>query len=148
MESKLIKNTKQVIVMRKFSGLRTGKYISQAAHASMSFLTKNMYENYLASQNMLNVSKTTEYHSEQSKDHVDEITHWLDNSFRKICVFVNSEEELDAIHQKAIDNGLISHMIIDNGATEFNGVLTKTVVAIGPAYDNKFIGLTDKLPLL
>jgi peptidyl-tRNA hydrolase len=77
-----------------------------------------------------------------------EITSWLTSSFRKICVYVNSEEELEAVHQKALDSGLISHMIVDNGATEFNGVKTKTCCAIGPASDHKFKNVTDHLPLL
>ena len=78
----------------------------------------------------------------------NEIAHWLRNSFRKICVYVNSEEELVAVHQKALDSGLMSHIIGDNGLTEFNGVKTKTAVAIGPAWDSKFEGITDHLPLL
>jgi PTH2 family peptidyl-tRNA hydrolase len=64
-----------------------------------------------------------------------------------VC-YVDSELELEDLHQKALDKGMISHMIEDNGATEFNGVKTKTCVAIGPAEDSKFVGLTDHLPLL
>ena len=135
-------NTKQVIVVRKFPNLRTGKYCSQVAHASMAFLTKGM--------NIELRDHNSAYFTSQSfnADYRWEISHWLNNSFRKICVYVNSEEELDNIHQKALDNGLISHMITDNGATEFNGVPTKTCVAIGPHWDNRFEGITDKLPLL
>ena len=61
---------------------------------------------------------------------------------------MNSEEELVAVHQKALDSGLISHIVEDNGATEFHGVKTLTVVSIGPAWESKFEGLTDHLPLL
>lgn len=137
-------NTKQVLVVRKDLNMRKGKIAAQCAHAAMSFMSKmgmafhsppySFYRKYL--------------HDGNVNENVDEINHWLGNSFRKICVYVNSEEELDEIHQKALDKGLISHMIIDNGETEFNGVLTKTVVAIGPHYDNKFEGITDNLPLL
>jgi PTH2 family peptidyl-tRNA hydrolase len=77
-----------------------------------------------------------------------EIDHWLSNSFRKICVYVNSEEELDALKEKAEESGLEVHLIIDNGATEFNGIPTKTCLAIGPHWDHKFEGITDHLPLL
>jgi PTH2 family peptidyl-tRNA hydrolase len=135
-----------VLIVRKDLNMRKGKIAAQCAHAAMSFITrrasivKNFYGEY--------GSKQTYLHSDVEEDTMEEINHWLENSFRKICVFVNSEEELEAIHQKAIDNGLISHMIIDNGATEFDGVLTKTVVAIGPHWDEKFEGITDKLPLL
>jgi PTH2 family peptidyl-tRNA hydrolase len=76
-----------------------------------------------------------------------EIIHWLNHSFRKIVCYVDSLEELEEIHQKALDAGLISHMIEDNGVTEFGGVKTKTCIAVGPAWEDKFIGITDHLKL-
>ena len=133
--------------MRKDLNMRKGKMIAQGSHASMAFLTKKM-----------NLQKTMGYsiHPRQTRylskwydeKQAIEITSWLTSSFRKICVYVNSEEELVAVHQKALDSGLISHIVEDNGLTEFNGVKTLTAVAIGPAYDNKFDGITDHLPLL
>ena len=134
-------NTKQVIVVRKFPNLRTGKYCSQVAHASMAFLTRDGFIGQVYNDNVfINI--------ELGVIHLEEIDHWLKNSFRKICVYVNSEEELVSLHQKALDSGLISHIIEDNGATEFNGVKTLTALAIGPHWDSKFIGITDHLPLL
>ncbi len=127
--------------MRKDLNMRKGKMIAQGSHASMSFLTKG-----------LNISQTINSEGDPCFfaciAFTEEINHWLRNSFRKICVYVNSEEELEAVHQKALDNGLISHMLTDNGATEFNGVKTKTCCAIGPASDHKFKNVTDHLPLL
>lgn len=129
-------NTKQVIVMRKDLNMRKGKMCAQASHASMSFLTRNA----AYGEGLLQILP----------DHMQplEVRYWLQNSFRKICVYVNSQEELVAIHQKALDAGLISHLITDNGATEFNGVPTMTCCAIGPHWDSKFEGITDQLPLL
>lgn len=143
-------NTKQVIVVRKFPNLRTGKYCSQVAHASMAFLTKNGKVDYDTDFGDIGGCEFTEYFFKTNlqKENCEEIKHWFQNSFRKICVYVNSEEELDEVHQNALDKGLISHMIVDNGTTEFNGVPTKTCIAIGPHYENKFEGLTDHLPLL
>jgi len=111
----------------------------------MSFLTKGggVYCNLGTG-----IPQVDYFMSSVEESHVQEISHWLRNSFRKICVYVNSEEELEAVHQKALDSGLISHMIEDNGATEFNGVKTKTCCAIGPASDHKFKNVTDHLPLL
>lgn len=141
--------------MRRDLKMRRGKEISQACHASMSFLTKDVKVPHpLLGVDMNSFPKDLSEHHwinlliRLNSEHVEEIKHWLENSFRKICVYVNSEEELDAIHQKALDNGLMSHMIIDNGATEFNGVLTKTCIAIGPHKSSKFEGLTNHLPLL
>lgn len=132
--------TKQVIVVRKDLGMRQGKVAAQAAHASMSFLTQGMFITY----GMGGVIHKEIYPYEFAS----EVDSWLRNSFRKIVVYVNSEEELDQIHEKALAEGLVSHLIIDSGATEFNGVKTKTVVAIGPHFDEKFKNITDTLPLL
>jgi PTH2 family peptidyl-tRNA hydrolase len=134
-------DTKQIIVMRKDLNMRKGKMCAQASHASMAFLTKEMY--WASADDGFELS-TPIYDWRE----VEEINHWLNHSFRKICVYVNSEEELRELHQKALDNDLISHMIEDNGATEFNGVKTLTALAIGPHWDSKFEGITDKLPLL
>ncbi len=135
-------NTKQIIVIRKDLKMRTGKACAQASHASMSFLTKsgsNVFDDYHSA-----YYRTANF----DKNWVYELSHWLQNSFRKIVVYVNSEEELTEVHQKALASGLISHLITDNGATEFNGIPTMTCCAIGPHWDSKFEGITDKLPLL
>jgi len=142
-------NTKQVIVMRKDLNMRKGKMIAQGSHASMAFLTKyGRMEHDIEYGHFDLHTYSFSNMGIHIREHFDSIRHWLENSFRKICVYVNSEEELEAVHQKALDNGLISHMIEDNGATEFNGVKTKTCCAIGPAIDEKFVSITDHLPLL
>jgi PTH2 family peptidyl-tRNA hydrolase len=135
-------STKQVIVMRKDLNMRKGKMIAQGSHASMSFLTKNgQFGYHKDNQNLF-------YTDDFSEDARIQITQWLNHSFCKITVYVNSSEELVAVHQKALDAGLISHLVTDNGATEFNGVPTLTCCAIGPHWDSKFEGITDQLPLL
>jgi PTH2 family peptidyl-tRNA hydrolase len=142
-------NTKQIIVIRKDLNMSKGKSIAQGSHASMAFLTKtaNIMRSFpekFLSPNYSIWESRTELHS----DHVEEVRHWLHNSFRKITCYVNSEQELVDLHYKAMNDGLISHLIEDNGTTEFNGVKTKTCIAIGPHWDNKFEGITDNLPLL
>ena len=81
-------NTKQVIVMRKDLNMRKGKMITQGSHASMAFLTKGggVYCNLGTGIPQVNyfMSSVEDYHEM-------EINHWLRNSFRKICVYVNSE---------------------------------------------------------
>jgi PTH2 family peptidyl-tRNA hydrolase len=124
--------------------LRTGKYCSQVAHASIAFLTKDSC-GVIPNENTVSGSWFEKFIEDK---YADEINHWLENSFRKIVCYVNSEEELVSLHQKALDSGLISHIIEDNGATEFGGVKTLTAVGIGPHFDDKFIGITDHLPLL
>ena len=138
-------DTKQVIVVRKDLNMRKGKMCAQAAHASMAFLTKELKPNF----NFSEVGGS--YYSNPFSVKVQnfiEVKNWLENSFRKICVYVNSEQELDDIFYYAQQQQLNVHLIEDNGVTEFNGVKTKTCLAIGPHWENKFEGVTDHLPLL
>jgi PTH2 family peptidyl-tRNA hydrolase len=115
---------KQVILMRKDLKMRRGKEIAQGSHASMAFLIhpdKEHFDNYLAE--------------------------WLHLGQTKICLQINSEEELMELYNKAIDAGLISHFITDAGRTEFNGVPTKTCLAIGPNKSEDIDAITSHLKL-
>lgn len=135
-------NTKQVIVMRKDLNMRKGKMIAQGSHASMAFLTRKSW---------ISCPDNGTYWfcgPQLQLDFAIEVSDWLNNSFRKITVYVNSAEELQAVYDKAEEAGLISHLVTDNGATEFHGVSTLTCCAIGPHWDDKFEGITDHLPLL
>lgn len=73
---------------------------------------------------------------------------WVSGSFAKICVYVNSEEELLALYNKAKEQNILSALITDEGRTEFNGVQTNTVVAIGPDYSSVIDEITGHLQLL
>lgn len=128
-------NTKQVIVIRTDLNMRKGKMIAQGSHASMAFLTRN---GMIDSDKFLNIQMTN----------LKEAQEWMQNSFTKICVGVSSEAELDEIFKKAEDAGLTVHMVVDNGLTEFNGVKTKTCLAIGPHYSEKIDAITGHLKLL
>lgn len=136
-------STKQVIVIRKDLNMRKGKMCAQASHASIAFLTKKLVVDSANGMSNRFYDCSSEGHRFRK-----EIQHWLENSFRKIVVYVNSEEELREIHRLAEYEGLMSHLIEDNGATEFDGVKTITCCAIGPHYDFMFEGVTDTLPLL
>ena len=74
--------------------------------------------------------------------------HWLSESFTKICVRADSEEDLLEIHAKAMLAGLHTAVIVDAGRTEFHGVPTTTCIAIGPEYPEDLVGITDELKLL
>lgn len=125
--------------MRRDLNMRKGKVAAQAAHAAMAFLTRNA--------SIFGDWSEADFKTSLCPIFAVEVNFWLTSSFRKVCLYVNSEEELEAVHQAAIAKGLVSHMITDNGATEFRGVPTKTCIAIGPHFDEKFVGVTDHLPL-
>ena len=131
---------KQVIVMRRDLKMRRGKEISQGGHASMKFLAEKIRE-----------VKDHRVHS-MAGEHFPIFLSpaeeaWLLNKFTKICVRVNSEEELLAVHQKALDAGLVSTLVQDAGKTEFNGVPTYTCLAIGPDEESKIDPITKDLKL-
>lgn len=126
--------TKQVIVVRKDLKMRVGKCASQVAHASMAAAITN----YL--------TKTEEVRWIYTP--TAEIREWLNESFTKICVYVNSEEELIAIYNKAKAKGLPCSLIQDIGKTEFHGVPTYTTVAVGPGRISKIDEVTGELTLL
>jgi len=123
---------KQVIVLRKDLNMRKGKMVAQGAHASMAAILK------------LAVRE-----GDRLAIPLDErIEPWLLGRFTKICVSVNSEAELLAIHEKSLAAGVLTSLILDSGVTEFGGVPTNTAVAVGPDHASKVDAITGELPLL
>lgn len=137
--------SKQIIVVRKDlknskgEKIRTGKMIAQACHASLAAILNNS-------------DKSTEGEIRILLEGGDKndaaLKDWLMGRFTKICVSVNSEEELVMIYAQAKIKGLICALITDAGLTEFDNVPTKTCCAIGPAWDFEVDPITGKLPLL
>lgn len=123
---------KQVIVMRKDLRMSRGKMIAQGSHASISFLTKDLG---------LNDGKIFKTLTEEQQE-------WINGIFTKICLRVSSEEDLICIYNRAKDKNLTVHMITDVGKTEFDGVPTKTCLAIGPHRSSKIDPITKELKLL
>ena len=128
------RDIKQVIVMRKDLKCRRGKEISQGSHASLAFLTRS--------------SEIDGDTLSVKLKNPEEVQQWLQEGFTKICVSVDSESELDAVYQAAIDADLNVHMIVDSGLTEFHGVKTKTCLAIGPNKNEEINKITGNLKLL
>jgi PTH2 family peptidyl-tRNA hydrolase len=126
-------SVKQVIVVRKDLNMRKGKIAAQVAHASMSFLTTSMRGK---SGHPIVIELTKEQRL------------WVDGSFTKVVVYVNSDDELLSVHRAAHDAGIESHRIQDSGRTEFNNVPTYTCVAIGPDLIQLIDTVTGHLPLL
>ena len=131
------KPVKQVIIVRKDLNMRKGKLVAQGSHASMAVLTRRIH----SSRNeggVIDVEMSV----------TPAMLQWMENSFTKICLYVNSEKELDEVYLKAKEAGLPSEMIVDSGKTEFNNIPTKTCIAIGPAYSEDIDKVTSHLRLL
>ena len=61
---------------------------------------------------------------------------------------VDSEKELLDIWEEALDSDIPVSIIEDCGLTEFQGIKTKTAVAIGPAPNEIIDKITGHLKLL
>lgn len=124
---------KQVIVMRKDLGMRKGKMVAQGAHASIAFLTNKLRESEGPVRDLFLR---------------DAECAWIEGRFTKVCVSVESEEELLAIHNAALEAKVVSYLITDAGLTEFNGVPTNTCCAVGPDWNDNVDPITGHLKLL
>lgn len=135
---------KQVIVIRRDLNMRTGKLAAQVAHASMAVLLDKMDSRPVV-------------HPVHGPTHVEytlklrdgsPIYRWLNDSFVKIVVYVNSKEELFVLRDNAESINIPTALITDAGRTEFHGKPTVTALAIGPDISEKIDKVTGDLPLL
>jgi len=133
------KIAKQVIVIRKDLNMRKGKMVAQGAHASMAAVLDRMvilsHKKEIQEKTLILESGTP-------------MESWINGLFTKVCVSVDSESELIGIYEKAKGAGLIASIITDAGLTEFNGVPTKTCIAIGPNWSEEVNQITGHLKLL
>lgn len=131
-----MKEVKQVIVCRDDLKVRKGKMMAQAAHASM----KSILDNFVNQRGIVPYELVLPVTSPQ---HL-----WINGTFTKVVLKVNSEEELYSIYNTANHIALPCSLIVDNGKTEFNGVPTTTCCAIGPAFSEDIDKITGHLELM
>lgn len=134
---------KQVIVVRKDLNMPSGKLAAQVAHASLGTLMQKMRG---FNHDDLDVSG---YPVKLFIDLIpgDAWAEWLNGSFRKIVVYVKSEEKLLKIYEQAKEAGLPTVLIKDSGFTVFNEP-TYTCVGIGPDFSSNIDPITKSLRLL
>lgn len=143
----------QTIVMRaKFPDkestrkLRTGKYCAQAAHASMAFLSSKFRNTQAVPVGYISTGGYNTKSIEVPEALTDEEATWIEDSFTKIVLYVNTEEELLKVYKDAQEAGLTVYLIKDSGLTEFDEP-TYTALAIGPHYKSKIDEITKSLEL-
>jgi PTH2 family peptidyl-tRNA hydrolase len=136
--------SKQIIVMRKSFIIdgkqitpRKGKYIAQGSHACLKPLL-DMMETYIDKNAFVHMS----LHTTQDTALWD----WIKGSFTKVCVSVETEEELLDVYNKAKEKGLLTSLITDSGRTEFGGVPTNTCCSI-LGWSDEVDEITGKLQL-
>ncbi len=117
-------NLKQVIIVCTELGMRRGKMIAQACHASVRAAIKTF------------IKDPKLYRLWDS-----------DNGHKKVTLWVNTQDELDEIYRHALEAGLTVVEIIDQGLTQIppNSI---TAVAIGPHDSDTIDKITGHLKLL
>lgn len=122
---------KQVIMIRKDLGMSRGKIGAQVAHASIAAILR--YGEWKSHDTLvLTLPKPT--------------VKWLADKFTKVCLEVNSQDELLELYSQAENNGLPVSLIKDAGDTEL-GKPTYTTAAIGPWTEREINAVTGHLKL-
>ena len=126
--------------MRKDLNMRKGKIAAQASHASLCALLQLF--------NKTNNGDTINYSIDFGKDSY--LNEWLNGIFTKICLYVESEEELLSIYETIRKErpDIPCVLITDRGLTEFNGIPTNTCIGIGPFWSKDIDVYTKHLKLL
>jgi PTH2 family peptidyl-tRNA hydrolase len=127
---------KQVVVIRKDLNMRKGKMIAQGAHASLGVFRQQLMV-FASGDKLMNGSIYVP----------KEWLEWLQGLQKKICVGVDSENELLLTYENAKLAGLPCYKVLDQGLTEFKEP-TWTAVAIGHAEDHHVDAITGQLKLL
>ena len=136
--------SKMMIVMRRDLKMRKGKIAAQAGHACIDAILMA-----LSKEGRLNDFETTNdgIALRDTDKPTTPLSDWFKYGCAKICVYVDSEEELMNIADKAKEKGIIAAVITDAGMTEFHGVPTKTCLALEPLPAEVADELTGNLPL-
>ena len=121
--------SKMMTVMRRDLKMRKGKIAAQAGHACIDAILMA-----LSKEGRLNDFKTTNdgIALRDTDKPTTPLSDWFKYGCAKICVYVDSEEELIDIAEKAKEKDIIAAVITDAGMTEFHGVPTKTCLALEP----------------
>ena len=141
---KIMYGSKMMIVMRRDLKMRKGKIAAQAGHACIDAIL--MALNKEGRVNDFEITDDGIILKDSDKS-TTPLSDWFKYGCAKICVYVDSEEELMNIADKAKEKGIIAAVITDAGMTEFHGVPTKTCLALEPLPTDVADELTGNLPL-
>ena len=136
--------SKMMIVMRRDLKMRKGKIAAQAGHACIDAIL--MALNKEGRVNDFEITDDGIILKDSDKS-TTPLSDWFKYGCAKICVYVDSEEELMNIADKAKEKDIIAAVITDAGMTEFHGVPTKTCLALEPLPAEVADELTGNLPL-
>lgn len=138
---------KQMIVVRRDLKMRKGKIAAQAGHACVEATLLALVRQGRAGELRATPGDDWIYLDCPEGEPSTALTDWFDAGVAKVCVYVDSEEELLDLHRRAREMGFVSALIRDAGFTEFHGEPTYTCLALEPLYADQVDPLTGDLPL-
>ena len=138
--------SKQMIVIRRDLKMRKGKIAAQASHACVEATLMALAKEQRLNEVCVAENQNWVYLNHSHED-TSALTNWFDAGVAKICVYVNSEEELLELANQGREQGFIVALIKDAGFTEFHGEPTFTCIAFEPLAAEDIDPLTGDLPL-
>ena len=135
--------SKMMIVMRRDLKMRKGKIAAQAGHACIAAILMALNK-----EGRMNDFEMTPdgFNLKATDKTITPLSDWFLYGWAKVCVYVDSEEELLSIAQKASEKGIIASVITDAGMTEFHGVPIILINKTDEKYE-KMMNFNDTLKL-
>ena len=136
--------SKMMIVMRRDLKMRKGKIAAQAGHACIDAVLQALKKEDRMNDLVMSTDGMMLMNTDKPASPLSE---WFSGGCTKVCVYVDSEDDLLKIAEEAEKRGIIAAVITDWGLTEFHGEHTKTCLALEPLTAEIADELTGSLPL-
>ena len=138
--------SKQMIVMRRDLKMRKGKIAAQAGHACVEATLMALVREGRLDELRATPDEGWVYLEEGAREPTP-LSDWFAAGVAKVCVYVDSEEELLRIADEGRERGLAVALVRDAGLTEFHGEPTYPCLAFEPLHADQVDPITGELPL-
>jgi PTH2 family peptidyl-tRNA hydrolase len=138
--------SKQMIVMRRDLKMRKGKIAAQAGHACVEATLMALVREGRLDQVRVTPDQGWVYLDDEGSSPTA-LSEWFDAGVAKVCVYVDSEQELLDIAEQGRERGFLVALIRDAGITEFHDEPTYTCLAFEPLSADQIDPITGELPL-
>jgi PTH2 family peptidyl-tRNA hydrolase len=137
---------KQMIVMRRDLKMRKGKIAAQSGHACVEAVLMALAREDRLGQVRVTPGDEWVYLDDEGSEPTP-LSDWFEAGVAKVCVYVDSEEELLSITEQGRERGFVVALVRDAGLTEFHGETTYTCLAFEPLRAADIDPITGDLPL-
>ncbi|MST72003.1 aminoacyl-tRNA hydrolase [Olsenella porci] len=138
--------SKQMIVMRRDLKMRKGKIAAQSGHACVEATLMALAREGRLGEVRVSPGEDWVYLEDDGREPTA-LSDWFEAGVAKVCVYVDSEEELLDIARQGRERGFAVALIRDAGLTEFHGEPTYTCLAFEPLHAEDVDPITGRLPL-